>query len=641
MYRPFRARPRVRPAAAILLALAWLALAAPPDAAEAHANITRSDPPGNAVLQTSPRQVQVWFDEPIEPALGHLEVFDSGGRRVDNLDTRFVDDGGPSLIVTLPALPNGTYVVSWRVLSTGDAHSVGGAFAFAVGEGVANVPLPAAGNRLDPAAAALQWLGLIGQGVLFGAIVFRMAVWRRVLLGLPAGEAEADQRYARRMTQVADVVRSALVIGTAGDLFYQARAAGISAGTMLATQWGLIWIARMVLVLGLAGFLTGLMSNGRWARTGLVAAGCLLATTSLVSHSASLGSAPLVFLDWIHLVSTSVWAGGVVAYFWAARDALNGLADPARADAGALIHRRFSSLAAAAVGGTLISGVLLALSHVGSWGAMLFTAYGSAFQWKMALVVTALLLGAANLFFGRAKERGAGDKRPTGFWIRLGLESAMMAGIFSLSVWLTDLPRAANAPLLVGNAAVEFSKSSATAEVGGHFTPARIGGNQQFSIYLRGAYGQRLEGIERVELTFAPVGGGALTSTVEAQRQLDGSYSANGAYFTRRGEWQLLVGAQLSNGEMIYQSFDLRIGPDDVARLPSQKTPWTAELLGWLRLHGGKAALAALVAFAASWAWLAYRAAPRGNRPAFAGLLLPSVMAIAGAWYLWLAGWVA
>lgn len=632
-------RPRIVAATLIVVVLACLR---GPQSAQAHASLVRSDPAPNAVLEQLPAQVRVWFDEPIEPELGHLEVFDAKGQRVDNLDTRYEDDAGePSLVVSLPSLPNGTYVVMWRVVSVGDAHAVGGAFAFGVGEGVGNVALPDTRVRLDPAATAIGWLAFLGQAVLLGGFIFRRLVWRRVLSELPEGAGSADTVYNKRATVISDVVRAILVIGTVGTLFYQARDAGISAWTMLGTQWGVIWIARMVLVLGLAGFLTHLLTSDSWSWPGLVAIAGLLATTSLISHSASLGAWPLVAVDWLHLVSTSVWAGCAIVYALTARPALLAAPDAERARGFSVALSTFSWLAAAGVGGMLVSGATLAVVHLGGWEPLLLTAYGRAFQFKMAAVFAALLLGAANLMAGVTRPGGNSLRWPRGFWVRLGVEALTLSAVLGLTVWLTDLPRGANAPIVVGEGQVGFAKTGQGLEIGGAISPARVGGNQQLRVYVLGPYGQRVETVERVDLMFAPVGGGALAARVEATRQADGSYTANGTYFTRPGPWQLLVSVRLNDGQTAHQTFDMRVDPDGVIRPPGQAVPWSAGVLGWLGKNSAGALLAALVGFAAGWAWLAWRAAPRGNRSVFAGLLLPSVLAVAAASYLVIASLAA
>src|SRR5713101_1459097 len=103
----------------------------------AHAELVRSDPAANASLPMSPKQVQIWFSEDVEPSFSEIAVLDKNGLRKDNQDSHVVDSDHKSMIVTLPELPRGTYTVSFRTVSATDGHMVKGGFPFAVGEAVA------------------------------------------------------------------------------------------------------------------------------------------------------------------------------------------------------------------------------------------------------------------------------------------------------------------------------------------------------------------------------------------------------------------------------------------------------------------------------------------------------------------------
>ncbi len=112
---------------AILLAAA-LAL---PAAAEAHALLVKASPARRAVLTHPPEQVELWFNERLEPAYSSLTVETEAGERVDRGDVTVGPDDPRKLSVTLPALEPGRYVVRFRVLSV-DGHVVESSFAFSV-----------------------------------------------------------------------------------------------------------------------------------------------------------------------------------------------------------------------------------------------------------------------------------------------------------------------------------------------------------------------------------------------------------------------------------------------------------------------------------------------------------------------------
>ena len=60
----------------------------------AHALLLSSNPAPNAILATSPAQVELFFSEPVAQGLSSLNVFDSNGLQADQKDMR-VDPSNP------------------------------------------------------------------------------------------------------------------------------------------------------------------------------------------------------------------------------------------------------------------------------------------------------------------------------------------------------------------------------------------------------------------------------------------------------------------------------------------------------------------------------------------------------------------
>ena len=99
----------------------------------AHALLVRSNPVANAILATSPVQVELFFSEAVEPRLSMISVLDSGGQPVDLKDVHGDPDNPERLVVSLRSLSDGVYTVSWQAISAADGHLTRGAFPFAVG----------------------------------------------------------------------------------------------------------------------------------------------------------------------------------------------------------------------------------------------------------------------------------------------------------------------------------------------------------------------------------------------------------------------------------------------------------------------------------------------------------------------------
>jgi methionine-rich copper-binding protein CopC len=105
----------------------------------AHTALMRTMPAAGAVLGQPPREVQFWFNEPIERNFSRIEVF----RAVQEPGTDAVQPGeridqgwlpGPRAArevgVRLPeALAPGRYIVRWIVLAI-DTHRTQGSFMF-------------------------------------------------------------------------------------------------------------------------------------------------------------------------------------------------------------------------------------------------------------------------------------------------------------------------------------------------------------------------------------------------------------------------------------------------------------------------------------------------------------------------------
>ncbi len=115
-------------ASLVLLTLAGVAMG--------HADYERSDPAADAVLNTAPVRVQIWFTQELFRRAGEnkVEVYSPDSTRID-LDDLVIDDDDRTLVtVSLPpTLPDGVYTVRWQSLSAEDGHDGAGEFTFTVG----------------------------------------------------------------------------------------------------------------------------------------------------------------------------------------------------------------------------------------------------------------------------------------------------------------------------------------------------------------------------------------------------------------------------------------------------------------------------------------------------------------------------
>ena len=102
-------------------------------AANAHAQIAKTNPVKNAILTQSPRSVSIEFGETLLTLDGEkinsVKVTDSRGKRVDDSST--IVSGARATTKISGVLKKGKYLVTYRVVSE-DGHPVKGSYYFSV-----------------------------------------------------------------------------------------------------------------------------------------------------------------------------------------------------------------------------------------------------------------------------------------------------------------------------------------------------------------------------------------------------------------------------------------------------------------------------------------------------------------------------
>jgi len=407
-----------------LAALVWLL--ATPGAAAAHAQYERSDPPANAIVEQAPKQLRVWFTEDPEPRFSELVVYDQTGRQLPTGALQPVPGEPRALAIDLPELAPGTYTVVWKSLSAVDGHTARGAFPFTVG--LDQIPAPMvipAGTELGgappptPWGVAARWLNFLVTTLVAGAFVFLPLVLGGGLRGLKVAGPEATAlanawgagcRAGLALAALGTV--AGLLTGGFGLLAQAAAAAdvppwaafGAPLATLIGTRYWWLWLARMALLVALGGLAWALRRPGVAARhpgwsAGAGLAGLLLLTTSLNSHAAAVPQATAVAVaaDWLHLVATAAWIGGLIQLAVALPATVAALPPALGGRALAVVVRRFSLLAIGAVGTLVATGLYQTWLHIGSWDALTSTTYGQALLGKLALLMPLLALGGLNL----------------------------------------------------------------------------------------------------------------------------------------------------------------------------------------------------------------------------------------------------
>src|SRR5688500_18371530 len=122
----------IRRIAAALVVIA--ALLGRPGFAFAHATPVTYEPAASSVLTDAPSAVAIIFSERVEAAASSIIVYGPDGGRVEEGDAVAGDSEPRVFSVPVRAAAEGTYTVSWQVVSADDGHFTKGAFAFSLGK---------------------------------------------------------------------------------------------------------------------------------------------------------------------------------------------------------------------------------------------------------------------------------------------------------------------------------------------------------------------------------------------------------------------------------------------------------------------------------------------------------------------------
>jgi copper transport protein len=376
--------------AAALVALALVLLGGSP--AAAHAELVETDPAEGAVVETAPEAVTLTFNEPVRLTSQEIAVYDAGGDPVAST----AGATGAEVTVGLTdaaGLEDGTYVVSWNVLS-GDGHPISGALTFSVGAPSADVAAPPEPESSSAVVTVLRDVVTVASlvGLLVGAgLAFFTA------LVLPRSWAGTDVR--RRLRRVLTVAAG---VGAAGAVLQVPIASvygqGLELGDLVAAfDPGLVTnelVSAALVLLGLALAVRSSSDAAPDRTTGWLlvgGAGLALAGPSLVGHTRAYAPSPLlVAADVLHVVAGAVWLGGLVGLLLSLR-ALAG-----REVLAAQALARFSTTAGGVLLAVALTGTFLGWRIIGSWGGLVGTAYGWLLLGKVAIALVVAGLGGWN-----------------------------------------------------------------------------------------------------------------------------------------------------------------------------------------------------------------------------------------------------
>jgi copper transport protein len=537
---------RPRSLLAPVLVVGWLAVTAP--AAAAHALLRSSDPPAGASLERPPRSVRLTFTEAPDPALSSVQVLDMGGRAVQAGRAAAVPGRPLELQAPVGELADGTYTVSWRVVSRVDGHVTRGSFGFGIGAGSGGA-VPAAAPAAGPVAAAPSALALAGRWALYWGLALLLGAAAAGLLVL-GGRLPATAR------PLLGVGLGLAAAGLTAVVLAERSAVGVPFGALVASGPGRA-LLREAVALGLVAVATGALLARPRSRAALVAVG-LAATVALGAHAAgghaagghAAGQSGLraanLLVQWAHLVAVGAWVGGLA---WL----LAGLRGRDRAGQIAAVVR-FSRLAAVAVAVVAVTGLARAADELGSPQRLVSTGFGRTLLAKAALVAVLLAVAAANRY-RKVPALAAGGGTIATLRRAVRGELAVAAAVLLAAALLSELPPAAFATTPTANptaapAAVTVSGNDYATSVRLTLTVTPgLAGPNTFTARLADYDTNAPLDARRVKLDFAlPARPDLGTSVLELGRAGDGLWRGHGSALSLRGSWQVTALAATPGG---------------------------------------------------------------------------------------------
>jgi copper transport protein len=463
--------------ASLLTAVAAAALALPA-AASAHAALLKTVPQASGTTNAAPPEVRLTYSEPIEPRFAIVSVTDAAGRQVTSGQPAAAAGSAETLVTPLRKLPEGWYLVFWRVISA-DGHPVRGVFTFAVGPNAGPPPQFSVPSLSETATTTrllvARWAVFLSLLTALGVFVLRSLIARPVARVVSGTSLRAlNVAFAVAVAVSLIVVPVYVVVATAQFTLRSAFDLGAIVPVVRDSGFGRDFLdlevvfALFALAGGAALYVDRPEREQRsvaelLALPSALAAGvATLLLPALAGHAGRKSPRGLSLpLDLTHLGSVAVWLGGMIGLvvLWLS------VGRTGRSAVLAYVVRRFSAVAFCSVLLLMGTGIGQSLLELPTLASLWQTSYGQALLWKIGLLAAALVLAGVNL--ARTKPRlQAGDASAPLLLRRLvqGEIVFATAALFAAAV-LSSLAPPSSALARVQNVAARVGPGPVTATV--------------------------------------------------------------------------------------------------------------------------------------------------------------------------------
>lgn len=418
----------------------------------AHATPLSYQPAASSLIEHSPDRVQIRFSERIEPGANSIAVFGPDGTRVEQ-GTAAVDPADAYLFsVRVLESVQGTYAVSWQVVSADDGHFTKGAFGFAIGK-ESEVSSALSQNAIVVTHSSTiwesitLWLELLGDALLLGTLLLYALVWRKT--SDPAGDREVEDRVAKMYSRLIIAGLALVLLGTVSYL-------ALKSINLQELQIASFWDALQSFVTTVAGKFTlyRLLAVGLFGVVFIVSRKKIFAAKRIsgpeiilllllllvglfrarVSHAAASHFYPYasILINFVHLEAKSLWVGGLAAYLI--------MILPNASSKRAFLN--FSKMMSIAFGLVGLTGMYVTWLHLKNFGNIITTDWGARCLVLLALAGVMTLLRFYHQFVvDRVLVLDASEKFRGRLSYTLGLETFVgVAFLFVTSLLIITTP---------------------------------------------------------------------------------------------------------------------------------------------------------------------------------------------------------
>ena len=591
--------------AVLVLALAATLLSA--QAAGAHAQLLGTSPLSGSTVQAQPKEVIFKFGEHVGGTPGAVRVYDAQGSEVDDLDVSHPDGNPRWMGVGLKArLPDGTYTATYRVISA-DTHIVYGGLVFSIGHAGAAPRFTVAGligrsksgKVTEVAFGIARGLDYLTLALMVGGLAFLLLVWLPALTAVagagPRWHTAAQAFASRLQTLLVGTVLLGLLASVLGVLLQGATAAGVSLWSSmkgsilqstLESRFGEVWGLRAIDWLLIGSLLLAqkaltdhaipvLKSDQEQARAQMVGrpprailvllllCGAYLPITPALAGHASLESPVAVFFpsDVLHVLSGSVWVGGIACLLLALPAATRQLEGGDRSRLLLAALARFSPIALGSVLVIAVTGVIQAYIDVRSLHGLLHTTYGT-------LIIVKVLLLAMLIGFGwvnrekliPALRRLVGDGHPpggVGAMARRMMRGEILTMLCVFGVTAALISYAPPIDAASGPFAINTKIGSAELEM--TVEPARVGLNTIHLYLIDARTGAQFTSTKELTVTARLPSKGIGPLPLKAYLAGPGHYALDSAVLSPGGTWDIQVVDRVSEFDQYTRTIEVPI----------------------------------------------------------------------------------